>query len=100
MVLLAPTRKIELNLLHLEISNQKLSAHATQEGMFDFNKTSLDPTGTKVIVHGKPGKCKSWDPHRVDGCYLRSAMENYICYTVYINKMRVERTDKTVDFLP
>ena len=47
--------KIKLNLLHTARSNPKLSAHETQEGIFDFNKKSLDPTGTKVIVHGNPG---------------------------------------------
>ena len=59
---------IKSNLLFPERSNPKLSAHATMGGGGggNFNKTLLEPLGTKVIVHLKPDKkitgssCSGW----------------------------------------
>ena len=66
------------------------------EGKFDFNKTTLAYPGTKVVVHGKRGKHKYWDPYGVDGCYPGPSMEHYMCYTVYITKINKERIIDTV----
>ena len=40
-----------LNKLRTSRQNSTISAHAMVEGNFDFNKTTLAPTGTKVIVN-------------------------------------------------
>ena len=59
-------------------------AHATIEGIFDFNRTPLAPTGIKVLVHKKTQQCKTWGTHGVHVWYTRPAMEHYMYYTKYI----------------
>jgi hypothetical protein len=54
---------ITINLLRASRINPKLSAYAQIHGNFDFNRTPLAPPGTKVLIHVKPDKRKSWDPH-------------------------------------
>ena len=70
------------------------------EGGFDFNKTSLAPPGTNVIIHEKPGQLNSWDPHGLEGWYLVPSIEHYRLNTVYVNKTRVERISDTEGFSP
>jgi hypothetical protein len=61
-----------LNLLRQSHINRRLvSAEAQLNGAFDFNKTTLAPPGTHVVVHEKTtqrGSC--WDTRGIDGWYL------------------------------
>ena len=83
---LVPQAELTLNLLQNSQVNPKLSAWAYVFGQFDYNTTPLSPLGTKVIVHVKPQKCASWDPHGLNGFYVGLAMDHYRCYTCYIPK--------------
>ena len=79
--------------------NPRVTAYRTLEGTFDFNKTPMVPPGTKVIIHEKPLQRHSWDPHgRVEGWYLRLAMEHYRCYSVFTIPTQAERNLDTVEF--
>jgi len=79
---------LTLNLLRASRLNPKLSSYAQLHGNFDFNRTPLAPPGTKVVIHVKPDKRKSWDPHGNTGWYTGPAMEHYRCYNIYVPKTR------------
>jgi hypothetical protein len=91
---------ITLNLLRASRLNPKLSAYAQLHGSFDFNRTPLAPPGTKVVIHVKPDKRNSWDPHGNTGWYVGPAMEHYCCYHIYVPKTQAYRIADTVDFFP
>jgi hypothetical protein len=77
-----------------------MSAHQMLNGTFDYNRTPLAPPGTKILIHEKPNQRQSWDPHGVEGWYLRPATDHYRCYRVYVNKTSAERITDTVEFFP
>jgi hypothetical protein len=60
----------------------------------------LPPPGTKVVIHIKPDKRKSWDPHGNTGWYTGPAMVHYRCYHIYVTKTRSYRIADTVEFFP
>ena len=80
--------------------NNRLSAYAQINGAFDYNATPLAPPGTQVLVHEGPKEQKSWDPHSVDGWYVRPAMKHYRCFRYYIPTTNSERITETVEFPP
>ena len=89
-----------VNLLRPDISNPNLLVKKSLEGDFGFNRTSLAPPVTKVIIHEKTGKQKLWDPHGVEGWYLVPTMEHYRFHILYVNKTRSEHIADTVEFPP
>jgi hypothetical protein len=56
--------------------------------------------GTRIIAHETPSRRRTWAPHGQDGWYVGPSLEQYQCYTVYINKTRGELIAETVDFFP
>ena len=92
--------EITLNLLRSSRVNQKLSAYTYLFGNFDFNKTPLAPPGTKVAVHIKPDKRKSWAYHVELGFYVGPAMDHYRCFKCYIPATGGIRVADTVKFYP
>jgi hypothetical protein len=97
---LIPQANMTLNLLRTSRINPNLSAYSQLNGNFDFNRTPLAPPGTKIVVHVKPDKRKSWDPHGNTGWYTGPAMEHYRCYRVYVTKTQAYRIADTVEFFP
>ena len=55
--------ELTMNLLLSAKINPKLCTYAYLVGNFDFNKTPIEPPGTRVVVHSKPSKRSSWDTH-------------------------------------
>jgi hypothetical protein len=60
-----------LNLMRPSRMNPRLSAKAQLNGAFDYNKTPLAPTSTKVLIHETPNRRRTWAVHGVDGWYIR-----------------------------
>ena len=89
-----------INLLRKSRFNPKLSVYAQLEGAFDFNKTTLAPVGTKVIVHENLESRPTWSPHGVDGWYLGLAMHHYRCYQIWIRDTRNECIADTLAWFP
>ena len=87
-------------MLRASRSHPQLSAYTVLEGVFDFNKTSLAPIGTKVALHEKPSQHLSWDPHGTEGWYLGPALEHYRCYRLFVNKSKAERVTDTLKVYP
>jgi hypothetical protein len=77
-----------------------MSAYAQLNGHFDFNRTPLDPPGTRIIAHDKPYQRASWYPHGVDGYYLGPALDHYRCYQVHITKTKGTRIVDTIESPP
>jgi hypothetical protein len=80
--------------------NPKLSSYAQLYGHYDFNQAPMAPPGTHIIAHEKPKQRVSWDPHGVDGCYLRPTTDHYHCYRVHINKTKADIIVDTLEFFP
>ena len=75
---------LTLNLLRSSRVNLALSAHAYLHGVFDFNKTSLVPPGTRVVIHEKPRQQSLWAFHGVDGWYVGPSYHHYRCVTCFL----------------
>ena len=67
---LLPQATLTLNMLRASPQHPQISAYTVLEGVFDFNKTPLAQPGTKVVLHEKPSKQLSWDPHGNEVWYL------------------------------
>jgi hypothetical protein len=79
---LLPQANITLNLLRTSRLHPQLSAPAHFHGLMDYNKTAFAPPGCKIIAHEKPGKRRTWAPHRHHGYSLGPAMHHYRCKNV------------------
>jgi hypothetical protein len=89
-----------LNLLRSSRLKPRLSAEEHLNGTFGFNRTSLAPLGTKVIIHKKPAERRSWAPHGQDGWYVGHAPEHYRCYQIFVTATAATRVSDTVEFFP
>ena len=74
--------------------------HAMIEGNFDFNKNPLAPTGTKVILHEKPNRRRTWFQHGVQGWHIVPEVEHYRCYKVNISNTTAEHIIDAVELFP
>ena len=57
--------------------NQNLSAHAYRFVNYNFNKKSLAPPGSKVVIHAKPTEQHTWNLDGKEGFYVGSALNHY-----------------------
>jgi hypothetical protein len=97
---LLPQAEITLNLLRTSRLHPQLSAVDHFHGLVDYNKTAFSPPGCKIIAHKKPGKRRTWAPHR-QHCYsLGPAMNHYRCQNVNISTTASERVVDTLEFPP
>ena len=89
--------ELTINLLRNSKVNPALSAWAYYFGNHDFNKVPLVPPGTKVVLHSKPEKRKSWVFHGEQGWYIGPAPDHYRCVECYILKTNKESIWKELD---
>jgi hypothetical protein len=61
-------------------------------------KHQFAPLGCVVIAHIKPKNRQSWDVHADTGFNIKTAMEHYQCFHIYIVKTRATRISDTVFF--
>jgi hypothetical protein len=97
---LLPQAEITLNLLQTSRLHPQLSAAAQYHGLVDYNKKVFSPPGCKIIVHEKPAKRLTWDPHGQHGYSLGPAMHHYRCQNVYISITASECIVDTLELLP
>jgi hypothetical protein len=76
---LTPQSNMTLNMICPCCLNPLLSAHKAMEGSFSFDAMPLAPLSTKVLVHLKPTRCKSWGYHAAKAWYLSHAANHYLC---------------------
>jgi hypothetical protein len=94
---LLPQAEITVNLLRTSRLHPQLCATAHYHGLVDYNKTDFAPPGCKIIAHEKPGKRRTWAPHRQHGYSLGPAMHHYRCQNVYISTTASERIVDTLE---
>lgn len=87
-----------MNLLRSSRVNPKLSAHAYIFGNFDYNRTPIVPTGTRLIAHSKPTKRTSWALHGNCGWSIGLSPENYCCIEVHFSETQIQQHVDTVTF--
>ena len=91
---------IALNILSNYKVNTALSAYAYLYGPYDFNKYPMEPPGTCVIVHEKPGNITSWG-HRVTPCwYIGPSLDHYRHMQYYMPATDIVRITDTLQYIP
>ena len=78
--ILIPQAQDTVSLLRRCWSNSKLSAYASLEGEFNFDKTPLAPLGTRTLLYLDPKQRNTWQTHAIDAWYTGPAMNHYRCY--------------------
>ena len=56
--------------------------------------------GIRVLVHEKPDRRGTWDPHGVDGWCMGPSLNHYRCYKTHITKTKGERITDTLCWFP
>ena len=67
-------------------------------GQYDYNKTPLNPTGTRVVVHDTPEKRATWALNGETGWTVGPAPDHYRCITCYSPRIRIDRQCDTVAY--
>ena len=62
---LIPQANITLNILQQARLHPKLSSYHVMWGAFNYNKTTLSPPGTHILVHENPKQRATWDNNGV-----------------------------------
>ena len=92
--------ELTLNLLRTSRANPKLAAYAYLFGEFNYNRTPLDPPGTKVVAHSKISTRTSWSKHGEQGWTIGPSPKHYRCIRCYFPKTRSKPNVDTVTFFP
>ena len=61
---------ITLNLLCPSRLNPKISSYTKMNGIFEYNRTTMAPPGTIMLVHEKPHNRGTWAPHIQEVWYV------------------------------
>jgi hypothetical protein len=72
--------------------------HEALEGTFLFDAAPMALLGMEVIVHQKPGQCKTWGYHAAKAWYLSHATNHYCCICVIMKDMGGERITNTFQY--
>ena len=81
-------------------ANRALSVYAYLFGPYDFNKSPMEPTGTRVIVHDKPGNRTSWGHHVTPVWYIGPSLDHYRCIQRYMPVTGIVRITDTLQYTP
>jgi hypothetical protein len=68
------------------------------EGSYLFDATPMAPPGTKVLVHLKPTRRKSWSFHASNGWYIGPSLKHYCCIHAIMEGTGRERLTDTFCF--
>jgi hypothetical protein len=71
-----------LNMMPPCCLNPLLSMHKALEGTLLFDAMPMALLSTEVLVHQKPGPCKTWGYHAAKAWYLSHAADCYRCICV------------------
>ena len=74
-----PQATLSLKLLRKRNFNPKLSSYAALHGIFDNNKKTIYPIGTRVLLREKTTNCRTWAPNGTDRWYIGPHLEHYQC---------------------
>ena len=91
---------ITLNLLQDSRVKPSLSEDAYLFGSYDFNKSPIEPPGTRMVVHGKPGNCRSLGHHGTPGWYIGQSLDHYRFVQCYMPVTVILRITYTLQYIP
>ena len=91
---------ITLDLLRNSRVNPALAEYAYLLGPYDFNKYTMAPPVTRVIVHDKPGNRTSWGHHGTPGWYIGPSLDNYIFMQCYMPATGIVHITGTLQYIP
>ena len=60
----------------------------------------MEPPGTRVIVHDKPGNRTSWGHHGTPVWYIGPSLDHYICIQGYMAATGIVRNTDTLQYIP
>ena len=95
---LLPQTITTLNLLHQSNAVPTISTYQHIRGIFYYNKTPLAPMGCAVQMHVSRDRQGTWAEHSIDGWYLGTSPEHYICHIIYTKGTQSKRISDTVFF--
>ena len=87
-----------LNLLRTSCYNPKLSAYASCEGQFNFDRTPFASVGTRSLVSLDPSKQNTWQQHAVDAWYVGPVKQHNRCYRFIIPETKAYQITNTAKF--
>ena len=91
---------ITLNLLRNSEVKRALSAYAYLFGPYNFNKSPMALTVTRMLVHVKPGNWTSWGHNGTTGWYIGPYLYQYRCMQCYMPATVIEIITDTLQYIP
>ena len=95
---LLPQVDLSVNIVRPSRQNPRLSAWATMEGEFHFDATPIAPPGSKMYIHDKPGKRKTFGMNAMPAWYLGPCFKHYRTFRGIVPSTGGERLSDTVRF--
>ena len=95
-----PQAKITLNMVCPSRLNHQLFYQLHIASYFDYTTNAIGHPVTCVVANVKPTDCLYFSPNGNPWWYIVPTLENYHCYSVYINNTMEEQGINTVDFSP
>ena len=95
-----PQATLTSNLLQNCRFNPNFSVYADIHGIFNYNKTPLEPLGTRSLFHEKTTTFCTWEHNGTDRWYIEPDLEHYWCVECYIPSNHSTCITDTVEFLP
>ena len=96
---LLPQTELTLNLVRQSTLAPKMAAWKHFNGPFNFDATPIDPLGCPIVIHNKPGCCKSWDFRGHKGFNVCNALNHYRCFHVMDGVTKALCYSDTIEFL-
>ena len=69
-------------------------------GNFNYDRTPMDPTVIKVILHEHPKYRGLWSPHVLSGWYIGPSLEHYHFNKIWITATNSVRIGQNVSWFP
>ena len=91
-----PQDERQLILLSMSNVNPKISSYAHVYGQHDYNSKPFVPIGMESLVHDKPNRRKTFDPHCRKGYVSGTSFEHYRAWKIWIINTRATRVSPTV----
>jgi hypothetical protein len=95
---LLPQTILTLNLICQSNVAPTVAAWQYGHGPFDYNKMPLVPMRCAVQIHKSSERRGTWVAITINGWYLQTSPEHYLCHQIYVKKTKSERISDTVFF--
>ena len=94
--ILIPQTVLTLNLVRPSHVAPKVSSQSYLHGNFDYSDMPITPLGCAVQLYVKPHSKKSWAEHSINGYYIGTYYDNYMCHNICVAETKAEIVTDTV----